>query len=299
MKKLLPLMLMLLFLPLCAQAAVYEIADESALPADWAEKDLLRLTMIDTNRSDSMLLECGGEAMLIDGGAGQHRHRVYDMLNRRGITELKYLFASHSDNDHVHGFTYLMSDGFYKVGAFLNPNKIDYTMKGNYHYWAVQAAERMGIPYVQIGAGDQFTLGTATIDVLRCDEPWGQNDRSASALIRFGESRVLTTGDIDSKTMSWHVETYGADIPHCDILKTPHHGLAAVPDDFRLAADPEMLIVPNTYKNLFDETRRFINWVRKHYSEKICKYSGDGAVVCVTDGADWYIWQEPNWVAAE
>ncbi len=282
-------------LPFTAQAAMYEIEDESGLPESWAEKSLLRLTMLDTDRSDAMLLECGGEAMLLDGGSGQYRDRLYEMLERRGVTTLKYLFSSHSDNDHLHGLSYLMRSGNYQVGAFLSPNAQSYRDKAGYHKGAVSAAKNAGIEYVVIDEGDQFTLGDATLNVLRCPENWGQNNRGASALIRFGSARVLAVGDIDMRTMSWYADRYDEADLSCDILKIPHHGLATVPDDFLNAAMPEMLIVPNTYKRLYEGKRGFITWTQNTFRGSICKYSGDGAVVCVTDGTDWYIWQEENW----
>ncbi len=300
MKKwMLILLSLLLALPTAASAAVYEIADESGLPAEWAEKDLLRITMLDTDRSDAMLLECGGEAMLLDGGSGQFRDRLYEMLARRNVTELKYLFSSHSDNDHVHGLIYLMRSGEYQVGAFLTPNKDTYKDKAGYHQKAVSAAKKQEIPYVVIDAGDQFTLGSATIDVLRCNESWGQNARSASAMIRFGNASILTTGDIDNRTMLWYAEQYEVSQLDCDILKIPHHGLAAVPDSFLEAATPEVLLVPNTYNDVYKSKRSFISWVRNTFKGSLCKYSGDGAVVCITDGADWYVYQEPNWKKAK
>ncbi len=293
MRKML-LFLLLFLLPLTAQGAIYEIEDESALPADWAGKPLLRMTMLDTDRSDAMLLECGGEAMLIDGGSGQYRERLYELLEKRGITRLKYLLSSHSDNDHIHGLVYLINSGNYEVGAFLSPNPTTYRDSPGYHQKAVRATVREEIPYIIIGEGDLITLGDATIDILRCDKEWGQNARGASSLIQFGNARVLSAGDLDNRTMDWYADTYG-DRLNCDILKIPHHGLASVPDNFHAAASPDMLIVPNTYKRLWDGKRSFINWTRNTFTGEHCKYSGDGTVVCVTDGQDWYFWQEDNW----
>lgn len=53
MKRKLLLMLLCAALGLgAAQAEVYRVENEADVPADWAEKDTLRLTCIDTNRSD-------------------------------------------------------------------------------------------------------------------------------------------------------------------------------------------------------------------------------------------------------
>ena len=71
MKKLLLMLLTMLLLCAAAAAEIHLIEDESQLPEGWAEKELFRLTAIDVNRSDAMLLQCGGENMMIDGGSQQ------------------------------------------------------------------------------------------------------------------------------------------------------------------------------------------------------------------------------------
>lgn len=99
MKRKLLLMLLCAALGLgAAQAEVYRVENEADVPADWAEKDTLRLTCIDTNRSDAMVLQSGGEAMMVDGGEGRYRKRVYATLDGYGITELKYLLNTHCDD---------------------------------------------------------------------------------------------------------------------------------------------------------------------------------------------------------
>ena len=118
MKRKLLLMLLCAALGLgAAQAEVYRVESEADVPADWAEKDTLRLTCIDTNRSDAMVLQSGGEAMMVDSGEGRYRKRVYATLDGYGITELKYLLNTHCDDDHLHGFIYLMYSDLYQVDA--------------------------------------------------------------------------------------------------------------------------------------------------------------------------------------
>lgn len=211
MKRKLLLMLLCAALGLgAAQAEVYRVENEKDVPADWAEKDTLRLTCIDTNRSDAMVLQSGGEAMMVDGGEGRYRKRVYATLDGYGITELKYLLNTHCDDDHLHGFIYLMYSDLYQVDAFLSPN---------------------------------------------------------------------TT-------------TYGEKL-RCDILKAPHHGLATIPDSFVEQTQPQVLFVPNRSAL---STKVTAGWVKNHMPGAALYFSGDGTVTMLTDGTDWYIWQEPNYV---
>ena len=62
MKRKLLLMLLCAALGLgAAQAEVYRVENETDVPADWAEKDTLRLTCIDTNRSDGWCCNPAGK----------------------------------------------------------------------------------------------------------------------------------------------------------------------------------------------------------------------------------------------
>lgn len=213
-RKLLLLLLLCAALGLgAAQAEVYRVESEKDVPADWAEKDTLRLTCIDTNRSDAMVLQSGGEAMMVDGGEGRYRKRVYATLDGYGITELKYLLNTHCDDDHLHGFIYLMYSDLYQVDAFLSPNTTTYVDEEGYHQQAVKATGTKNIPYVQIGDGDELTLGNAKLTIFRCPLPTGQNNRSAACMVQFGDSRAFLTGDIDNETMQWYAATYGEKTP--------------------------------------------------------------------------------------
>lgn len=209
MKRKLLLMLLCAALGLgAAQAEVYRVENETDVPADWAEKDTLRLTCIDTNRSDAMVLQSGGEAMMVDSGEGRYRRRVYATLDGYGITELKYLLNTHCDDDHLHTFIYLMYSDLYQVDAFLSPNTTTYVDEEGYHQQAVKATGTKNIPYVQIGDGDELTLGNAKLTIFRCPLQTGQNNRSAACMVQFGDSRAFLTGDIDNETMQWYAATY-------------------------------------------------------------------------------------------
>lgn len=243
MKRKLLLMLLCAALGLgAAQAEVYRVESEKDVPTDWAEKDTLRLTCIDTNRSDAMVLQSGGEAMMVDSGEGRYRRRVYATLDGYGITELKYLLNTHCDDDHLHGFIYLMYSDLYQVDAFLSPNTTTYVDEEGY--------------------------------------------------LQFGDSRAFLTGDIDNETMQWYATTYGEKL-RCDILKAPHHGLATIPDSFVEQTQPQVLFVPNRSAL---STKVTAGWVKNHMPGAALYFSGDGTVTMLTDGTDWYIWQEPNYV---
>lgn len=290
MKKLTAILLMLaLLLPAAAFAEIHLIEDESQLPEGWSEKELLRLTAIDTDRSDAMLLQCGGENMMIDGGSQQYYNRLVELFEEKGITEFKYLYNTHPDTDHIHGLSKLMNSGNYTVGGFYSAVRENYT-GSKHHNTTVRVANKHNIPYVQIYDGDVLTLGGATINVLRCDENWGTNNRSAACQVVFGDSKMLLAGDCGNQVLEYFIANRDHSLLECDIMKAVHHGINGIVTEFLDVAQPEFIFVPNykAHASIQAGTKR-------KFAEYNALYSGDGTVVMETDGTDWYIWQLPNW----
>ena len=283
MKKLI-LLLLALCLPLTAVAEVYRIEGPEQLPEGWAEQDILRMSVLDMQRSDAILLECGGENMLVDGGLGLHYKRLFQMLDDRGITGFKYLWNTHCDGDHSQGLKCIMNSDLYGTGQLLCPNKITYDDPDDDHEKMVTAAKRHGWEYVQITNGDVFTLGGATITCIRIEENWGQNNRSAACFVDFGESTVFLTGDIGSRVQKHFAATVDAERMDCDILKAPHHGIDSVTPVFLEAVSPEAVVITN-YTN---------NGAHASWDKYDPYFAGDGVVVFETNGTDWYIWQTDN-----
>ena len=288
MKKLL-IMLVLLAMQLaaCAGAEIYRIEDESQLPEGWNEKELLRLTAIDVDRSDAMLLQCGGENMMIDGGSQQFYKRLEELFAEKGITEFKYLYNTHPDTDHIHGLSKMMNSGNYQIGGFCSAVRKNYT-GSKHHSTAVRVADRHGIPYVQIYDGDVLTLGGATINVLRCDENWGTNNRSAACQVVFGNSKILLPGDCGNQVLEYFITNRDHALLECDIMKAVHHGINGIVPEFLEVAQPELIFVPNIKKKLEESKQRF-------FTQKDAMFCGEGTLVMETDGTDWYVWQLPNW----
>ena len=287
MKKIILLMLtLLLAAPALAGAEVHYISGESELPGDWAQRETLRMVVVDTNRSDAILLQCGGEAMMVDGGFNSHYKRVFATLDSYGVTTLKYLYSTHCDGDHSEGLTTIMNSDLYAPGLLLSPNRETYDDPDDHHEKMVRASRRHNVPYQMIDDGDVFTLGSATITVLRCDQMWGQNARSAACRVDFAGGRILLLADVSTRVLNYWMETRDPAEFDCDLMKANHHGIDGVPEAFMAAASPSAIVCTNNTS--YDHNKAL---------EKMgALYSGDGTVHIETDGTDWYIWQDPNWI---
>lgn len=274
------LMLCLLAM-LWAAAASAEVYIDQKTPVDWEERALLRITILETGRSDAMLLECGGETMMIDGGDDSYRLALRHDMEARDIAAFKYLLNTHPDNDHIDGLRRLMEYGF-EVGTFLSPFPVD--MDYTYQQQAVKTAVSHGVPWQMIFDGDVLTLGEARLEIRCCYAVHGRNAHSAVVRVCLGKARMLLCADINGLTQRWFL----ADDPtwlEADIVKAPHHGITAMVPEFLSEAGPALICVTNTHERgqaaVLQAEGRHIPW--------LC--SGDGEIVLETDGVDWYVTQ--------
>lgn len=260
-------------------------------PEGWAEKETLRVCSIDVDRNDAMLVTCGGEAMLVDAGTNYFIDRVNAALDAEGVTALKYLFSTHSDDDHIGGFGPLIAQGRYGLGTFLSPNAMSYKDPAGFHQMVMNQVRAKKVDYRVAEDMEILTLGGARMEVLRCLEPWGRNARSLCLNIAFGQRRILLTGDADAMAMDHFVGKYRPEQLQADIMKAPHHGIITIPGNFLEKVSPSFLFVTNNAAGL-DKFRTYMDRVLPGVP---MLYSGDGSVIMETDGQDWYVWQEENW----
>ncbi len=274
--------LILLLSVLPAQAQVYVKADP---PEDWREKDLLRITVFRTGEGDCMLLEAGGECMMIDGGPYKYREKLRDALKDRGIAHFKYLFSTHPHDDHIEGLRMLMTYGF-EADEFVSvfPKDVKDT-EGNQKK-AMTALDKAGIPYRQLSDGDVLTLGGAELTVKYWSEGFSMNAQSAAARLVFGECSALFTADITGDTEKYFLETLDPDFLKADVLKAPHHGITPFVGDFLSAVDPAYIWVTNYHGDRVEKTQN-----QAIYRKIPIQFSGDGTIVMECDGTDWYIHQ--------
>jgi len=282
MKRVVWMLAACLLLCLSADAEVY--FDQP--PSDnWYQSPLMRLTVFDTAQSDCMLLECGGESMMIDGGTASFREDLKNAIAEKGIVRFKYLLNTHFHEDHISGLCWLMKYGF-QADEYLHPYNDRFATDISFrHREALSAAKNAGISVRQIFYGDELMLGEAVLTLIRHDDGDTTNARSVVTRVEFGGASMLLTADIIGRTQTWMVSTLGEAFLDVDILKAPHHGITAMVEEFVNAASPEAVFVTN------DADRVDAGRVQMEKREIPVFYTGEGRTVFETDGENWYIYQ--------
>ena len=275
--------LVLLLCTACASAEVYFSQEP---PADWKDKDVLKWTIFDVDEGDAMLLECGGESMLVDGGPNPFREKLRDALEARGLRDgMKYILSTHHHDDHIDGIFRLFEYGF-TAGEYLHSYN-DFGIRSEERLSrTIRQAEKNGVPIRRVQDGDSLTLGGADIRIFQCTTIKGTNARSLMLKVTYGESSLLLCADIIGQTQRYFLETLGAETLDSDLIKLPHHAITPAVPEFLDAVSADAAVATNVKKQLDNKS------VAQLETRPLpALYSGDGTVYAVTDGTDWYLYQ--------
>ena len=196
----------------------------------------LRVWFLDVGEADAALVQCGGKAMLIDGGNVEDGPFVAEFLQQQGVRSLEYIVATHPHEDHVGGIGTIL--GKFPVGTVLSPvdemPALD-ASEGNTDasaqqlnisaYGVLRKQLRQNNVSVIIPApGDRYTLGDAQIEILGPVSSKTDNINDLSIILRivYGDVSFLFTGDAEYQELQ-DVTDSGA-VLASDILKVAHHG---------------------------------------------------------------------------
>ncbi|HEX4613536.1 MAG TPA: ComEC/Rec2 family competence protein, partial [Urbifossiella sp.] len=173
-----------------------------ALPPHRPPADELRVTFLHVGHGACVVVEPpDGRVILYDAGTtlgpDAVRRTVAPYLWHRGVGRIDEVFLSHADLDHFNGLSAL-GDRFPVGQVTLTPSFRD---KPSAAVRAtLDALARRGTPTRAVSAGDVFTAGDVSFDVLHPPAvgPDGvENVRSLVLLVRHAGNTVLLTGDLE------------------------------------------------------------------------------------------------------
>ncbi len=243
------------------------------------EGSRLVVHFIDVGQGDATLIECDGEAMMIDGGDNDASDIVYTYLKKNNIDYLKYIVATHPDADHIGGLS----------GALNAVSGVDYAYCSELEYDTKtfqNFKKNLNIKNVELEIptlGSTFNLGSASCQVIGPFKSEERNENSIVVRITFGETSFLFMGDADHDEENDLMKS-GYEIKS-DVIKIGHHGSAdSSSKRFIKKVSPTYAIVSsgknNQYRHPHEETLALLK------KEKINLFRTDmqGDIIFVSNG---------------
>ena len=121
----------------------------------------IKVHFIDVGQADSILIQCDGENLLLDGGNKAGSSLIYSYLKKYEITNLKYVINSHPHEDHVGGLSGALN--FAKANQVFS-SFTEYDSKAFNDF--VKNTEKQNLQVEVLKAGRELSLGNAKIKVL-------------------------------------------------------------------------------------------------------------------------------------
>ena len=264
MKKLIVVLLLLLFLPFSA------IAD-------------LQVHFLNVGQGDCTIVLCDGEAMVIDGGPASASQFVFSYIrNTLELQHVDYVISTHPHLDHVYG-----------LSAVLNAVPVDLILTPVLK-WDSKAfnsmlkyAEAQGTPLSVPQEGDTLQLGGATITILHC---WPEaieygrtNNSSIVTRIDYGETSFIITGDAEDWSEYMMIDA-GFNLK-ADVLRVSHHGSnTGSTMEFLKAVQPEYAVISVGRDNGYGHPHKEVLERLGEIGAKVLRTDELGTIVLESDG---------------
>ena len=190
----------------------------------------MHATAIDVGQGLAVLLEYDGRYAMYDFGPDSVG--VVDSLLARGVDTLEWVVLSHNHRDHIGGFLELAGRGVFVRRLYMGPD----TAGAFFRDSVLRVARALGTPVDTLLRGGNVSFGggvngSADGECPRFEVLWpasylrvGENRASVVLLGKFGASKLLLTGDLDSVGERHLLEmnpTLSA-----ELLQVAHHGSA-------------------------------------------------------------------------
>ena len=262
-------------LPLCLVA----IAGLASLNT-WLNCLPFRVTFLDAGSADCAVLTTLGRVYVFD--AGDTYTPAADYLSATAL-RVDGVFLSHPHQDHAGGLDDILDcfrpDCIYVPKGWFEQEGISQAVTSG-----MERAADMGIPIVELSAGDALELSPAAhLDVYNPDGDFDSvNDMSLLLRVESDDHSVLFTGDL---TSAGEPDV----VPDCDVLKVAHHGADnATSGDFLAAAMPEIAVI-SVGENSHGHPGELTLWRLSQYGIDVLRTDERGAITLSPDGDGWHI----------
>jgi len=250
----------------------------------------LRVTFIDVGQGDSTLIQSPrGKTILIDGGPDFKK--LDKKLIERNIKKIDILIVSHGHLDHIKGLIDLVKE--YPVGTILDSS---YSNSSTYYQELIDNTKSMGIEYMKVASGDNFTIDEVSFDILLpaddfySDEGSEINNASLVAMVSYKDFDILFPGDVEIDSIDDLIEDYPNDID-AEVLKVSHHGSRnGTTEDLIEAVLPGDAVISVGSENSFGHPHMSTLKILRSSGVRLWRTDDDSSVMVTSDGKDYKIW---------
>lgn len=251
----------------------------SELPSE--QTDGLTVSFIDVGQGDAALIECDGEAMLIDSGLYSEKNKVINYISKQKIQTLKYSVATHPHSDHIGAMSSVIYS--FDVDFLVYPLcENDSAIMND----VLDACDEKGVSYITPEPGDTFSLGSATFTVLSpaaYSDYNNLNNNSIVLKLEYGNASFLFMGDAETEVEKELLNS-GFSL-NADVIKCGHHGSSTSSDaQFISTVNPSAAIISCGKNNDYGHPHRETLSTLNNRGIEVLRTDKLSTIVAATDG---------------
>lgn len=269
------------------------IENSSSFESETADTPF-KMHTIDVGQGDCILLECGGEYMLIDSGEAAAENNVKDYLNSLNVKKLDYVVITHPHSDHCGGMSSVLQD--FDTDTIIMPD-VSHTTS----VWEklVDTIKEKDIPVKKAAAGDTYMLSSCRLTVLAPNAESYNNLNNYSVVLKavYGDTSFLLTGDAEELSENEMTEK-GFDLS-ADVLKVGHHGSnTSTSESFLKKVGPEYAVISDGAGNDYGHPHKEILKRLDSAGAQIYRTDLLGTIVITSDGSNISVFTKSGEISA-
>ncbi len=249
----------------------------------------LTVTFLDVGQGNAVLVQSGGEAMLIDGGDREYSSFLVSCLKNAGVTELSYAVASHYDADHLNGIV-----GALHAFPCEEVLAADYVTDTRVYESFCEVIAEQGIELVYPKAGEVYEIGDASFTVV-CPDSYDHadaNDNSVGIRLVHGANSFLICGDAGEASEEAMLKS--GVVLDSDVYLASHHGSdGSSSAEFLEAVSPEAVVISVGKDNQYGHPSARVLDDAAAVGAEIYRTDLQGTITVTSDGEQLFWNTEP------
>ena len=230
---------------ICGYFTVDKIVEDKT-PVYEVPDGVAQFHFIDVGQGDAELILVGDKAVLIDTGDKSGKDALIKYLDEHNVKEIEYFIVTHPDLDHFASAAYVLDN--YTVKNVIMSHKVKTLDTFETFIATLENHTEINVINAHENIGKCYYVDDLELKILApLGEDYGSRDTnnySVVVMARYGNKKVLLTGDAEEKSEEEMVEKYKASDLKCDVLKVGHHGANnATTDAFLEKADPTIAVI--------------------------------------------------------
>lgn len=258
-------------------------ADEAAIAAANSNQVVngeLKVHFINVGQADSILVQQGSQAMLVDAGNNPDGNTVKDYLTNQGVKSLDFLIGTHPHEDHIGGLDYVINS--FKVGKIFMPKTTSSTKTFED---VVTAAKGKELSFTAPTPGESFKVGDATCTILAPNGSGYEDPNNYSIVLKvnFGSTSFLLSGDAENISEDEMISK-GIDLSST-VLKVGHHGSdSSTTSNYLTKVSPKYAVISVGKDNSYGHPKQSVMDRLKSKGIEVYRTDENGTVVATSNG---------------